>query len=496
MHSIRPQVRKLSLAAKALTMLSILILAFAAAVPARAQTFNVLYNFEGQSENEGQAPYGLVQGTNGFLYGVTWGGGKAGEFDGTFFKISTSGNLTMICAFFATGPCLKGGVPYATIAEGSNGDFYGVDNNGNVWQVTPTGKLRILYTANAPAVAPVVQATNGDYYGVNLGGAYDNCFGTCGSVFKLTASGKETTLYSFCANPQSGVCLDGAVPKYGLVQASDGNLYGTTSEGGNDGVNYGYGTIFKITPAGTLTTIYNFPGYTQPSSALVEGPDGNLYGTTSTGGTGTYGAGGTFFTVTPSGDVTYLYNFCSQPNCSDGNDPQNLYLATDGNFYGVTLDGGTGSPQPLGTVFQITPGGQLTTLVNFDGTNGYLNSSTGSLVQDTNGTLYGTTSSGGAGYPNCPGTCGGVVFSLDMGLGPFVKTLPTWGKVGATIKILGTDLTGATSVTFNGTAATTFKVASSSEITATVPEGATTGLVKVVTAGGTTLTSNTIFQVQ
>jgi len=113
---------------------------------------------------------------------------------------------------------------------------------------------------------------------------------------------------------------------------------------------------------------------------------------------------------------------------------------------------------------------------------------------DTNGILYGTVGGGGAGYPNCPGTCGGVVFSLDMGLGPFVKTLPTSGKVNAKVKILGTDLIGATSVTFNGTAAT-FKVASGSEITTTVPEGATTGVVKVVTAGGTTLTSNTVFQV-
>jgi uncharacterized repeat protein (TIGR03803 family) len=461
---------------------------------AQAQTFNVLYSFQGTKGNYGAYPMGLVQGTNGYLYGVTGSGGD-GSDDGQFYKISpTSGKLTTICYLFAAGPCQKGGTPYAPIAIGSNGSFYGVDNGGDVWSVSPAGKLKILYTANAPAVAPVIQANNGDYYGTNHGGAYNNCYGTCGSVFKLTAAGKETTLYSFCAAPQGGVCLDGQDPSYALVQGSDGNLYGTTSAGGTDGVNSGYGTIFKITPSGTLTTLYSFPGYAPPSSALVEGPDGNFYGTTSSGGTGTYGAGGTFFTVTPSGDVTYLYNFCSLLNCIDGSDPTNLYLATDGNFYGITWTGGANSQ---GTIFQITPGGILTTLHNFDGADGSGPNGGGTIMQDTNGTFYGTMQDGGESWPCVSGVlCLGTVFSLDTGLAPFVEALPTWGKPKATIKILGTDLTGATSVTFNGTPAATFKVASSSEITATVPEGATSGAIKVVTAGGSTLTSNTVFQVQ
>ncbi len=481
------------IAAMLLAMFVAVVMFAGAAIPAQAQTFNVLYNFEGQSENEGQGPWGLVQGTNGYLYGASWGGGKAGEFDGTFFKMSTGGDLTMICAFFAAGKCQKGGDPTSPLAMASNGDFYGLDNGGNVWQISPTAKLKVLTTFDAPGSAPVIQANNGDLYGVNFGGAYNYCYGTCGSVFKLTTSGKATTLYSFCGDPQDGVCLDGQDPELALVQASDGNLYGTTYAGGTDGVNDGYGTIFKITLDGAFTSLYSFPGYTPPSSALIEGPDGYLYGTTATGGTGTYGAGGTFFKTTTGGDVTYLYNFCSLPNCADGSDPQNIYLATDGNFYGTTEFGGTSTGAGLGTVFQITPGGQLTTLVSFDGTNGYGPSTNGSIMQDTNGILYGVTGAGGAGYPNCPGTCGGVIFSLDMGLAPFVETLPTYGKVNAKIKILGTDLTGATSVTFNGTAAT-FEVASSSEITTTVPEGATTGVVQVVTPNGT-LTSNTVFQV-
>jgi uncharacterized repeat protein (TIGR03803 family) len=493
MKSNHRQAKYSCMTAMFLAMVVVVVMSAGVVVPAQAQTFTLLYSFQGTTSNYGAYPQGLVQGTNGYLYGVTASGGD-GSDDGNFYKINpTNGELKTICDFFAAGPCQKGGTPYATIAEGSNGDFYGVDNGGDVWAVTPAGKLKILYTGNAPAVAPVIQANNGDFYGTNHGGAYDNCYGTCGSVFKLTAGGKETTLYSFCADPQNGVCLDGANPDYALVQGSDGNIYGTTSSGGNDGVNDGYGTIFKITPDGSLTTIYNFPGYTPPSSALVEGPDGNFYGTTSSGGTGTYGAGGTFFTVTTSGDVTYLYNFCSLQNCTDGSQPTNLYLGTDGNFYGITWDGGANSQ---GTIFQITPGGALTTLHSFDGADGSGPNGGGTLMQDTNGTFYGTMQDGGISWPCVSGTlCLGTVFSLDTGLGPFVKALPTWGKTKAAIKILGTDLTGATSVTFNGTAAS-FIVASSSEITATVPEGATTGVVKVVTAGGSALTSNTVFQVQ
>jgi uncharacterized repeat protein (TIGR03803 family) len=456
-------------------------------VPGQAQTFTLLYSFQGTSGNYGAYPQGLVQGTNGYLYGATSGGGEVSD-DGQFYKISpTTGKLTTICYFFAAGHCQDAGTPYAALAIGKNGDFYGVDNGGNVWQITPGAKVKVLYTGNAPAHAPVIQASNGDLYGTNYGGAYNY-----GSVFRLTTGGKETTLYSFCAVVVNSACTDGQSPNLALVEGSDGNLYGTTSAGGTDGVNDGYGTIFKITLDGALTTIYNFPGYTPPSSALIQGADGNFYGTTSSGGTGTYGAGGTFFTVTPSGDVTYLYNFCSLNHCADGAQPTNLYLATDGNFYGITWDGGANSQ---GTIFQITPSGKLTTVHSFDGTDGSGPNGGGTIMQDTNGTFYGTMLEGGISWPCVSGVvCVGTVFSLDMGLGPFVRTLPTSGKANAAVKILGTDLTGATSVTFNGTAAA-FKVVSNSEITTKVPEGATSGVVKVVTASGTTLTSNPVFQV-
>lgn len=450
--------------------------------PVHAQTFNLLYTFEGQNQNQGAYPMGLVQGTDGNLYGVTAAGGQNGGDDdsGVFFKISTSGNLNTLCSFYFK-TCAGAQAPSANLVLGSNGDFYGVALDGEIIRLTSKGKLKVLYTNdNAIPRASLILASNGDFYGTTLNGGANSQ----GNVFKMSAAGKLTTIYSFCSVIQNGICLDGAQPNFALVEGSDGNFYGTTSSGGNDGVNDGYGTIFKITPTGILTTIYNFPGYTPPSSALVEGSDGNFYGTTAAGGSGTYGAGGTFFTVTPSGDLTTLYNFCTLNHCADGEEPTNIILATDGNFYGITWQGGANAQ---GTIFQITPSGTPTTLHNFDGTDGSGPNGGGTLVQDTNGTFYGTMQESlGGGI--------GTIFSLDTGLGAFVETVPTSGKVKAKVKILGTDLTGATSVTFNGTAAT-FTVASSSEIATTVPEGATTGVVKVVTAGDATLTSNVVFQV-
>jgi uncharacterized repeat protein (TIGR03803 family) len=200
-----------------------------------------------------------------------------------------------------------------------------------------------------------------------------------------------------------------------------------------------------------------------------------LYGTTIGGGTAGYG---TVFQTTTGGRVTTLHSF----DGTDGKEPIGaLVLGTDGNLYGTTALGGANG---YGTVFQITPSGALATIHSFDYTDG--DGPYAGLLQATNGTFYGTTYSAGAdGY--------GTVFSLSAGLGPFVKTLPAAGKVGSTVEILGTDLTGATSVTFNGTAAS-FTVVSAAEISTSVPAGATTGTVQVVTPGGT-LSSNVAFQV-
>jgi len=215
-----------------------------------------------------------------------------------------------------------------------------------------------------------------------------------------------------------------------------------------------------------------------------------LYGTNSGGGPHANGAdlGGTVFSLTSEGKETTLYSFCAKANCADGAAPSApLVLGTDGNFYGTTVGGGNSvcvDTDGCGTVFKITPEGALTTLHRFDKTDGeYVD---GGLLQATNGIFYGTTFFGGAHGD-------GTIFSLSVGLGPFVQTVPAFGNVATVVMILGTDLTGATGVTFSGEAAK-FKVVSATEISATVPSGVTTGAVEVKTPRGT-LASNAAFGV-
>ena len=225
----------------------------------------------------------------------------------------------------------------------------------------------------------------------------------------------ESTLYAFCAQGTT-TCPDGSDPYGGLILASDGNFYGTTVGGGSNG----NGTFFKITPSGTLTTLYNFcaSGCTiggQPETHLVEGSDGNFYGTSSGG---TYN-GGVVYRITPSGQVTALYNFCSQTSCADGNRPMgSLVLGKDGNFYGVTYDGGneTNVNTGGGTIFKISPSGQLTTIYSFCSQatcpDGY--GPIGTLVQGSDGDFYGMTAYGGANSPPTSNTAngGGTIFKI------------------------------------------------------------------------------------
>jgi uncharacterized repeat protein (TIGR03803 family) len=448
-----------------------------AAVALPAQTFTTLHNFDG---TDGANPYvGLVQVTDGNLYGTTYFGGA--NNDGAVIKITLSGTVTTLHSFDKT----DGARPYAKLIQATDGNLYGstysggANSDGTLFKVTTSGTLTSLLSldgtdGDGPGRG-LIQAANGDLYGTTAqGGANSNtsCDETCGTMFKITTEGMLTTIYSFCSLSD---CADGFFPFAGLIQAANGDFYGTTGQGGAHSCLAGEcGTVFKITPAGTLTTLHSFDGTDGQwiYASLIQATDGNFYGTAFLGGTTnnlcTYGCG-TVFKVTSSGAFTTLHSF----DMTDGGYPQSgLVQGTDGNLYGTTYFGGTNG---AGTVFKITPSGTLTTLHSFDFTGG--GNPIAGLIQDTNGTFYGTTEFGGS---NGDGT----VFSLSVGLGPFVETQTASGTVGAAVTILGTDLTGAASVTFNGTAAK-FTVVSESEITTTVPIGATTGTVRVATPGGT-----------
>lgn len=468
---------------------------FSLAARAQAQTFTSLYSFCTQTGcADGSGPWGnLVQGTDGDIYGITETGGSGGP--GTFFKITTAGALTTLYSFCPSSPCTDGTDPFGGIVLGTDGEFYGVTfdggayADGTVFKISAAGKFTLLHTFDGTdgqdAESALVQADNGNFYGTTFrGGAYGE-----GTVFEITSSGSFRTLHSFCG---SSGCPDGSGPN-GLTLAANGNLYGTTYTGGESSCQTSEtdGTFFELTPSGALTTLAVFcapTGYL-PDSAVVQAASGNFYGTTLAGGDGSKVVYGTVYEMTSSGTLTSLHSFCLETGCDDGKIPKAVTLGTDGNLYGITSGGGANSGK--GTVFEITPAGQLTTLHTFNSTNGnYTDGSSpdGPMLFHTNGTFYGSTSLGGK-------TANGTIFSLDTGLGPFIRTIPASGTPGKHMTILGTNLTGATAVSFDGTAAT-FAVVSATEITTTVPSGAKSGTVTVTTSVGTKLSSILEFQVR
>jgi uncharacterized repeat protein (TIGR03803 family) len=485
-------------------VLVIFLLFAGTAIISSAQTFTTIYNFNTNSLFGSYA--GLVQATDGNFYGASYYG--AANNGGSVFRITPSGTLTTIYNFCSQPKCTDGDGPNPGLIQATDGNFYGTTNGGGVYgygtvfKMTAAGKLTTLYSfdctqipcaAGFSPMAGLVQAADGNFFGTTLSGGNFNSdcvnngfYAGCGTVFEITPKGKLTTLHTFSYG-------DGDNPSAALIQVSGGSLFGTTYFGGTNG----WGTIFKIAPTGVFTSLYSFCSQSNctdgsnPVAPLVQAADLNLYGTSSQNGVTLSGDNGTVFMITPSGTLTTLYNFCSLSGCADGFGPAAaLVQGTDGNFYSTTQYGGTSTCKApgCGTIFSITPGGVLTTLHNFCTVSGCPDGlSPDGLIQDTNGNFYGITYDGGANNE-------GTAYSLSVGLGPFVEAQTASGKVGATVKILGTGLTGASEVYFNGKAATTFKVVSSSLIEATVPAGATTGYITVTTPSGT-LISNMWFQI-
>jgi len=475
----------------------------AIASPAQV-SFNSLFSFDGP---DGADPFLMsFQGFDGNYYGTTNAGGAYSY--GSVFSITPDGVETPLYSFCSQKNCADGAQPQGGLVQATDGNYYGTtyagggaSDAGTIFQITTGGALTTLYSFcsqsncsdGANPLAGLIQALDGNFYGTTSAGGTNGA----GTVFELSlgenGTWTETVLHSFCY--QGYPCNDGINPYAGVVQGTDGNFYGTTSTGG---LSQG-GTVFQLIPGGTLNTLYSFCSQGGgnctdgdfPTAALVQSAiDGNFYGTAYDGGANGYG---TVFQITPAGALHTLYSFCSHGGdaCSDGAFPSaGLIQATDSNFYGTTYYGG-GTYGDNGTAFEITSTGKLTTLYTFcsQGGGGCTDGAEplGGLFQDTSGIFYGTTSIGGT-YNS------GTVFSIDTGLGPFVEPQPTAGKVEAEIFIRGNNLTGATSVSFHGKAAK-FTVVSPSLITTTVPKGATTGYVTVATPNGT-LTSNVAFQIE
>jgi uncharacterized repeat protein (TIGR03803 family) len=346
----------------------------------------VLYSFPGGAGGA-NPDAGLVEGVDGNFYGTTPGGGT--NNNGTVFKITPAGTQTVLYRF--AGPPTDGTAPYqSNLILASDGNFYGTTtqggaygNQGTVFKITPSGTETVLWSFGnggdgANPNVGLIEASDGNFYGTTTFGGANGA----GTIFKITPAGAETVLWSFTSST-----TDGSYPYAGLIEGHDGNFYGVAGSGGANGT----GVFYKFTPSGTETVLWSFgnmPIAASPNGGLIQASDGTFYGTTAGGGT--YGAG-TVYSMTPAGMETTLWSF---GNGTDGRGPNvGLTLASDGNFYGVAGGGGVNGN---GVIYRITPAGSETVLWSFgaapDGAN-----NNAPLVQGSDGNLYGTTQNGGTG---------------------------------------------------------------------------------------------------
>ena len=339
---------------------------------------------------------------------------------------ASAATLETLYSFCSQGGCVDGASPLAGLIMDAAGHLYGTTNGGGshgegtVFELTPAGRETVLYSfcvqANcadgASPMAGLIRDAAGHLYGTTYGGGAHGQ----GTVFELAAAGRETVLHSFCSQ---GGCADGANPMAGLIRDAAGHLYGTTSGGGA----HGQGTVFELTAAGRETVLYSFCPQSgcadgnNPDAGLIMDASGKLYGTAAYGGAGDNG--GAVFKLTPNAaktkwTETLLYSFCSQSGCVDGATPLAGLIMDSGRLYGTTYQAGANKN---GTVFELTPNAAKTkwresVLHSFcvrgaplcaDGS-----SPVAGLIMDASGKLYSTTKVGGAGADDG----GGTVFEL------------------------------------------------------------------------------------
>ena len=453
---------------------------------AAASSFTTIHTFTAASDGNVTYP-ALVQGANGLLYGVNSTGGRSDN--GTIFSLTLGGKLSVLNTFTQTN---QGTTPEGGIVQARDGNFYGTTYTGGsgaygtLYQCVPgTGKLNVLsaFTNGDPGGNPVgalIEGVDGSLYGTARYGGADNY----GTIFRTNIATATTATLA----PVTGGTA-GYYPQSDLIQATDGNFYGTTEQGGT----YNLGAFFQVTPAGVYTTIYSFTGNddgSRPLRGVVQGTDGSFYGVCNEGGT--YGAGAVYRIdyLNTTFKLTALHDF--YPPVLDGSNALgNLVQASDGNFYGTTAGGGaTGN----GTIYEVTPTGGYNQIYSFtDGTDGA--APVAGLTQASDGNLYGTTA----------GTNGqsGTVFRLDLGLAaprprPEFFT-PSSVAAGGTLLIKGDNFVGTTAVSFTGASgavvkAGSFSVLSKTVVQVTVPSGAVTGPVTVTAnaVSGTSLTALTV----
>ena len=460
-----------------------------------AGTPKVLHNFTDDTAYSPQSD--LTLGTDGNLYGSTAAGFNANNGNaGTIFRISTSGAFKVL-HYFNTN--IDGEEPLAPPIQGSDGNFYGTTGYGkggvfgSVYKMTPTGTLTPLIANLGGHAAGIMQATDGNLYGTVR--AVNS---KSGAIFRITPGGKYTVLHNFAGYPN-----DGYDPAGTIIQASDGNLYGTTSSGGTNNS----GTIYKMTLAGAYKVIFNFPPIADgrnPFAGLTQGTDGYLYGATCHGGTTDHGV---LFRVTYAGTFSLRYNFPNNTGNSTACPQVALFQHTNGIFFGDIYEGGTHAD---GGLYSLKEGLQpFVALVTTSGKAGQTIEILGNGLAGATGVKFGTgpaasfnvlsdtymtavvPATGTTGTVTVAAPSGNRVSSKKFRVLPVISGFsPTSGKVGSSVTITGTGLSQASQVTFGGVKAT-ITADSATKVTATVPTGAITGKITITTAGETATSAAT-----
>ncbi len=457
-------------------------------------TLTTLYSFDG---TVGEYPYGgLTLGTDGNFYGTTNRGGSAGF--GSVYQITPAGVVTTLHTFTNTG---DGTDPSCAPVLGSDGNLYGsttgvygstVEANSTIYKITPAGVFTVLHTLN-PATdgsqaGSMILGADGNFYGGTAAGG-TNAWGT---VFKVTPTGAFTLLHTF-SNLADG--RQGAT----LAQSANGTFYGATYLGGASSA----GVVFKITSNGTFTKLHDLNGSTDGTGVtgnMTLGTDGNLYNVAISNGANN---SGTIFKVTPAGVFSTVLSFGgANVGLSPGT---GLLQATSGLFYGSTEFGGTGNASVFYSLNQsLAPFATLVSTSGKEGAHigilgqGFTAATTvkfagvaATTIAHTSSTFITATVPAAALTGSVTVTTGTTTLTSSQGfkVKPTVTGFtPPNGPVGTTVTLTGTGLTQATKVTFNGTSAT-FTVNSDTQITTTVPTGATTGKIAVTTKGGTASTT-------
>ena len=483
MNSNYRQGRRSDMTAIAVTVVAVLVMFAGMAVPAQAQTPTLLYSFM-QTTTPALPEATSCKAATAICTGVV----RPAELTAAARSTRFLRREWKASFYIFPGQWLNCGGAGLTL--GNDGNFYGACESGNpatgmgsIFRLTPAGVFTDLYDftgANGDSlpIYPPIQASDGNFYGVT-----GNEVQVCGNIYKLTPAGVYKNLHAFSGSD----CHSS-----NLFQAGDGNLYGTLA---NCNVVQGAGCVYKISTAGVFKEIHDFAITTgqAPCTGLIQGKDGKLYGATQQGAANGIG---NIYKMTTAGVATDLHDFNNATDASCVNNvgpPVSLLQVADGSFYGVNPAYG---PNGTGSIYKLTSANVFSAyLFPNPPVDGDLPSST--LIQNTNGLVYGTTPSGGGGAAAAPQVCQGTFFSVATGDKPFVNLEPTEksGNVGAKVGMFGQGFGSASVVKFGGVAATSVTRSGTTYLTAVVPAGAHTGPV-TVTTGTTTLTSPQTYKVK